>query len=114
MIYGIGRCQSHSYWEGIGSAHLAKVSFTQTPLIEDHVNRSTEYDETMTNIAEHDCEEERERNDREKSRVDLLIFSDTVTVHDGLEGFSEFIRPVERGWCLVRLELVENGWNTGP
>lgn len=68
----------------------------------------------MTNVTEHDSEEEGERNNRKQSRVDLLIFGDTITIHNGLEGFSELVRSHERGWSLVRPEFMENRGDTSP
>lgn len=102
----------HKYVSDI--AYLTEIRFTQSPLVENHVNRSAEDDKTVANISEHDCEEERERNDRKKSRVNLLVLADTVAIHDGLEGFGEFIGPVERGWSFVCPQLMKDRRNASP
>lgn len=63
----------------------------------------------MTNVTEHDSEQEWERDDSEKTRVHLLVRRDTITVHDRLEAFRELVRAVERRRRLIRAELMQDG-----
>ena len=67
----------------------------------------------MTNITEHDCEQEGERNDSKQAWVDLLVRCYTVGIHDGLETFSKLVRAVERRWGAIRAQLVQDGRDVG-
>lgn len=65
----------------------------------------------MTNVTEHNGEEERERDDGKQSRVDLLVAADSVRVDDGLEAFGELVGAVESGRGLRGAELVKESGN---
>ena len=67
----------------------------------------------MTNITEHDSEQEREGDDSEQTRIDFLIRRDTVGIHDGLEALGELVRTMERGGRAIRAQLVKDRWNVG-
>jgi hypothetical protein len=43
-------------WKKVSGTHLAEVLFSQAPLINNPIERSTENDETMTDVTEHDGE----------------------------------------------------------
>lgn len=57
----------------------------------------------MTNVAEHDGEQEWKSDNGEKSWVNLLIRCDTIAVHDSLEALSELVGTMECGRCLLCL-----------
>lgn len=63
----------------------------------------------MTNVTEHDSEEERERDDRKQPRIDFLVGCDPIAVHDGLEALRELIGSDECGWRLVGAKLLQYG-----
>jgi hypothetical protein len=65
----------------------------------------------MSNITKHDREQEREGDDREQPRVDLLVLCDTVTVHDGLVPFRELVGSVKSRRRLMRGQLMQDGRN---
>ena len=67
----------------------------------------------MANVAEHDSEQERERDDGKQTRVHLLVRRDTVGIHDGLEALGELVRTMERGRRAIRAQLMKDGWNVG-
>lgn len=68
----------------------------------------------MSDITKHDGKEEGERNDSEKSRINLLVLGNTVAVHDSLETFGKLVGPVECRWCPVRPQFVKDRWNARP
>ena len=88
------------------SNDLSQIGFGPLPLSDDHPQRRHEDDEAVPDVTEHNCEQERERDHSEESRVDLLIRRDTVAVHNVLEPFGELVRAVESGWCLVRAQFM--------
>lgn len=63
----------------------------------------------MSNITEHDGEEEREGDYCKQSRVDFLIRRDTITVHDSLETLRELVGAMESRGRLARLEFMKDG-----
>jgi hypothetical protein len=63
----------------------------------------------VSDVSEHDGEEEGEGDDGEESRVDLLVRGDSVRVDNGLESSRELVRAVERGRVLGAAKLVEDG-----
>lgn len=65
----------------------------------------------MSNVAKHDGEQERERDDGEQAGVDLLVRTDTVRVDDVLETFGELVGPVKGRGRLGRAELVQQRRN---
>lgn len=65
----------------------------------------------MTNITEHDSEEERERDHGKQPWVDFLVGCNSIAVHDGLEALRELIRSDERGWRLVGAKLLQYGYD---
>ena len=67
----------------------------------------------MTNITEHDSEQEREGDDSEQTRIDFLVRRDTVGIHDGLETLRELVRADERRRRAVGTELVQDGRDIG-
>lgn len=91
---------------------LSKVSARKLPLVQDHENAGDEDDDTVTNISEHDREQERECNDGKETWINLLIRSNTIAVHDGLEAFGELVRALECGRGFASVELVQNRRDT--
>lgn len=91
---------------------LPKVCTRKLPLVQDHENAGDEDDDTVANISEHDREQEREGDDGKETRVDLLVRSDTVAVHDSLETFGELVRPLECGRSLASAKFMQNGRDT--
>jgi hypothetical protein len=65
----------------------------------------------MSNVAKHDGEQERERDDGEQAGVDFLVRADTVRIDDVLEAFRELVGPVESRRRLGRAELVQQRRN---
>ena len=90
------------------NTYLAQVGLAQLSLKQDHEGGRDERDEAVTNVAEHDGKQEGESNDSEETRIDLLIASDTIAVHNGLESFGELVGAHESWGFLVRPELVQN------
>lgn len=56
----------------------------------------------MSDITKHDSKEEREGDDSEETRVDLLVRTNTVRVDDGLESRRELVGAMEGGRVFVR------------
>jgi hypothetical protein len=92
---------------------FAEVGTSELALIENHIKSREEEDEAVTDITEHDCEHERERDDRKQTGVDLLVGRDTVGVHDCLEALGETVGSLEGRRSLVGPQLVQNGRNVG-
>ena len=67
----------------------------------------------MANVAEHDSEQERERDDGKQAGVHLLVGRDTVGIHNGLEALSELVHAVERRRGTVCAQLMQNGRDVG-
>ena len=88
------------------TTHLAQILFRPCSFSNNHEQSGEKDNETMSNVTEHDREQERERDHSEESRVDLLIRRDTVAVHNVLEPFGELVCAVESGWCLVRAQFM--------
>ena len=63
----------------------------------------------MTNVAEHDGEQEWESDDSEQPRVDFLVCRDTITVHNGLETLRKLVCTDVRWRLLACAELMEDG-----
>jgi hypothetical protein len=77
-------------------------------LVEDHPQCRAEDDRPVSNIAEHDREQERECDDGKETRVDLLVRRHAVRVHDCLEALRELVCPMERGRGLVRAQFMQD------
>lgn len=86
-----------------GTYDLSKVRLCPLLLPQDHPESCQEDDTTVTNVTEHDREQEGEGDDSKETGVDLLVGGNTVTVHDGLEAICKLVRAVECGWLLARL-----------
>lgn len=96
-----------------GTKDLSKVRTPKLPLVQDHEDASDKDDDTVANVSEHDRKQERESDNGEETWVDLLVRSNTVTVHDGLEALGKLISTLE-GWRgLASAKLVKNGRDTG-
>lgn len=67
----------------------------------------------MSNVSEHDREQERERYDRKQTGVDFLIRRNTIAVDDSLEAFRELVNTMERRWFLGCMQLLENWRDIG-
>lgn len=67
----------------------------------------------MSEISEHDGEEEREGDDGEESWVDLLVGSDSVGVDDGLESLGEPGCSMEGGRGEVGSKFRKDGRDRG-
>lgn len=61
----------------------------------------------MTDITEHDCEQEGESDNGEQSRIDFLVRADTVSVDDILETFGELVRAMESRRSRGSTKLME-------
>ena len=86
--------------------NLTKVLLSPRPLPQNHPKPSDEQDTSMTDITKHHREQERERDHRKQTGVDLLVRRDTVCIHDRLKAFRELVKAVVRRWRLVRTQLV--------
>jgi len=87
---------------------VALGGFGQRLFIVDNVYGDKGHEETMAKIAKHDGEEEGERDERKHGRVDFLVASDTVGVHDDLEGLGELVGAVEGRGHFFGLENVHD------
>jgi len=77
----------------------------------DHGASSHSHEETVTEITEHDSEEEGEGNNGGQTGVDFGVLGGTVSIDDGLEPKGELVGLVI-GWRrLGRLDGVDNGGN---
>ena len=92
---------------------LAQVALAQLLLEHDHEGGGQEDDEAVTNIAEHDSEQEREGDDRKQTGVDFLVSGNTIGIHDGLEALRKLVRADERRRRAVGAELVQDGRDIG-
>ena len=95
------------------SNDLSQIGLRPLPLSDDHPQRRHEDDEAVPDVAEHDCEQERERDHRKQTGVDLLVRCNTIRIHDRLETFGEFVRSDERRGRPVRPQLVQNRRDIG-
>jgi hypothetical protein len=89
--------------------HLSQASLAELPLEHDHERSGEEGEEAVTEVSEHDGEEEGKGDDGDEARVDFLVGRDTVRVDDGLETLSKGRRSVEGGRGVVGSELGEDG-----
>lgn len=84
----------------------------QRLLIVDHGGCSEGHDGTVSEITEHDSEQEREGDDGRKTRVDFGVLGSAVGVNDGLEAKGELVGLVVGGRGLGCLDLVDDGRDT--
>ena len=90
-------------------AYLASGALLAKLLLEPDERRGAGgHEDAVADVAEHDGEQERERDDSEQSRVDLLVRADAVRVDDRLEALGELVRAVERRRVLGRAQLVQD------
>ena len=73
----------------------------------DEPNREGQDDAAVTNITEHDSEEEREDGNGEECGVDFLISRNAVSADDLLEGCGELVHFEVGGRFLVRNGLSD-------
>jgi len=74
-------------------------SLSTNHILEDTKKSShQEEDCTVTNITEHDTEQEREGHYCENSRIDFLIVRDTISVYDLLEDPGDIVSSEKRRW----------------
>lgn len=82
-------------------------------LVVNQQGRENKQEKSVTDITEHNTEEEREGNESKHSRVDLAVMCHTVRVDNFLVCVSELV-GLEVSWgCLVRGDNTENGRNQG-
>lgn len=62
----------------------------------------------MPNVTEHDREQEWEGGHSGQTRIDFLVRSNTIIVHNILEDFGKLVDAMERRWSLVGSDFVEN------
>lgn len=67
----------------------------------------------MTQIAEHDTEQERERDDGVQCWVSFLIRCNSVSVNQVLEAASELVGAIECRWSFNRFDDVQERWDRG-
>ena len=63
----------------------------------------------MTEVTEHDGEQEREGDNCVKARIDFLILGSTIGVDDSLETFRKLVGLVVSWRRLIRLDLIDDG-----
>ena len=68
----------------------------------------------MSEITEHDSEQERERDGGVERWIDLLVGRDAVRIDHCLEALSELIRAVVRRRLLVCAQLVQDWRDVCP
>ena len=99
--------------QSIRRAYLIKSHFSELLLSENHNQRRGEDNASMTNVAKHDCKQERESNHCEQTRIGFLVSSDPVTIHNGLKALSESVGSDKRWWGLISSEFIQNGRHAG-
>lgn len=62
----------------------------------------------MSKITKHDSGKEWKSHNHVNSWIDLRIARNTVSIHDSLKCFREFVGPNIGWWNSISLELVEN------
>lgn len=67
----------------------------------------------MSDISKHDGEEERECDHSKKTRIDFLVCSGTICIHDRLKAFGELVRANEGRRRLIGSKFMENRRNSG-
>ncbi len=74
-----------------------------------------EEDRAVTDIAEHDTEQEGERDTRENCWIYFFVDGNTVSVDNFLESPCEFIVPEESWWfdCVLIVLSVLSSWESG-
>ena len=90
------------------SHDLAEIGACPLALVEDHIQCREKDDRPVSNVAEHDREQERKGDDGKEAWVDLLVRSDAIRVHDRLEALRELVRPMERRRRPVRAQLMQD------
>lgn len=65
-----------------GVQYFVAETFSDSSLKEDEHTGSQRHEESVSDIAEHDGKQERESDDREETRVDLLVGTDTIGIDD--------------------------------
>lgn len=97
-----------------GLKDFSESCFGELLLPEAHVRSDGEGEEAVSEVSKHDGKQEREGDDGEQSRVDLLVGGDTVRVDNGLERLGEHGRSVERRRRLVRSKLRQDRRDRRP
>ena len=87
---------------------LPKICARPLAFVVDHPQCREEDDRPVSNVTEHDREQEREGDHGKEARVDLLVRRDTVRIHDCLEALRKLVRSMERRRCPVRAQLMQD------
>lgn len=93
----VGREDAHEQEEVPDWGHGACKSAGVRLVCETQPDGENEQQRSMHDVAEHDSEEEGERDDVKDSGIDLLVSWNSVCIHDFLEGPQEIIR-LKQGW----------------
>eukprot|EP00128_Syssomonas_multiformis_P011489 Colp12_sorted_trinity150504_noHs@34485 len=91
--------------------HFAPIEAGELLLVKHNCQSSQSQKNAMTEVAEHNREQERESNHGEQTGVHLTVGCHTIGVDDGLETFSELVSLVICGRLELGLHSVENGGN---
>mmetsp|Transcript_34490 Transcript_34490/g.53851 ORF Transcript_34490/g.53851 Transcript_34490/m.53851 type:complete len:280 (+) Transcript_34490:901-1740(+) len=67
-----------------GAEHLIRSQTDKGFFVDDEEGTSEGHHETMTNVTEHNSEEERESDHTENSGIELLVAGSAVSIHNGL------------------------------
>ena len=73
----------------------------------DHPESKHCHDQTMTQITEHDAEQEWESDDGVQSGISFLVRCDSICVDQVLEATSEFVCSIECWWSFNSFDDVQ-------
>jgi hypothetical protein len=68
---------------------------SQLLFVQNQVQGKDQHQQTVTGITKHDGEQERESNESEKTRIDLTVSSNAISINNTLETFSELVGAME-------------------
>lgn len=95
-----------------GFKDFSESSLGQLSFKGDHCDGGHCSDNAVTQITEHDGEQEGEGDAGKQSRVDFLVCSNTVRINDCLETLGEFVGPVKGRRRLVGSQFRQDGRNS--
>mmetsp|Transcript_10136 Transcript_10136/g.23433 ORF Transcript_10136/g.23433 Transcript_10136/m.23433 type:complete len:356 (-) Transcript_10136:1503-2570(-) len=90
-----------------------RVHRLKLALVGDEVEREERHEGAVADVAEHDPEEEGERDDRESRRIDLAIPGHAVRLDESMEALRKLVELEVGGRLLVSVDQVHDGRHLG-
>jgi len=91
--------------------HLSSIVLGELLFVHAEKGGGQGHEDAMTEVAEHDGEEEGEGDDGEGCGIDLAVLAHTVGVNNNLESLGELVVAVEGGWLHGGADDIDNRRN---